>query len=49
MRPVEGFDQPQFAETPFTAGNSIEAVEHDPKCNKDVMINFIKACLENRA
>jgi len=26
MRPVEGFDQLQFAEIPFSAGNSIGAV-----------------------
>jgi len=26
MRPVEGFDQLQFAETPFSAGRSFGAV-----------------------
>jgi len=26
MRPVEGFDQLQFAETPFSSGNSIGEV-----------------------
>jgi len=49
MRPVEGFDQLQFAETPFSAGNSIGEVQHNPKCNKYVRMNFIKTCLENRA
>jgi len=49
MRPVEGSDQLQFAETPFSAGNSIGAVWHNLKCNKYVRINFIKTCLKNRA
>ena len=48
MRPVEGFDQLRFAEILFSAGNSIGAVEHNPKCNKYVRINFIKTCLKNR-